>query len=561
MAFLNLSFLRPFFSSALFFAGLLCFAFGLSAHAQLVIGGDESQNSVEIYAPGLPPAPVVNSDSWPWNIPLTGADLEQAAALSAEWKAKREERSHAAEAVSPVRGRELVDVLQDVKAAAASNQAKDIQPVPAETASVQPQKIEAKAIEPELAVPKPAEPKVGDLAQQIIGDAPVMSAPVMADAPSALAVPQKPQALQSGKSAPRALFGKAGQPLSAAASANLPATATPDANLPILVASAENNPLVKDLTKNAKVASLKVDSSPAVSAKPAVVGAAKPAVVVTPSAAVAVAAKPAAVGAPSAAAVVTPSAAAVVTPSAAVNALPSEAINLPAVLEKPDVAGLAPSPEAPVAAKIDLPNSPKLVVPPADLLQGVDQPLAAASAVQPNDMAVGKVSNINNNIAKNVTGTPVAKLQKALEQAPVVLPPEAKPDAVKSNIADAAPEAKPVAQPVSAAPLQDLKIEDKRMLIFFAAGREEVAAAAKAAMPRFLQDLKKPDARLKIESYASVAEGSSEREARRLSLTRALLVRGVLIEQGLDSGQMDIRALGAAAPEGLAKDVVVITKP
>lgn len=54
--------------------------------------------------------------------------------------------------------------------------------------------------------------------------------------------------------------------------------------------------------------------------------------------------------------------------------------------------------------------------------------------------------------------------------------------------------------------------------------------------------------RITLTSYADNSNGMSPREARRLSLTRALAVRDYLTAKGISSGRIDVRALGANAP-------------
>ncbi|MCH8925159.1 MAG: OmpA family protein [Proteobacteria bacterium] len=58
-------------------------------------------------------------------------------------------------------------------------------------------------------------------------------------------------------------------------------------------------------------------------------------------------------------------------------------------------------------------------------------------------------------------------------------------------------------------------------------------------------------------SVASRSPGSAS-AARRLSLSRALAVRAYLIEQGVRSTRMDVRALGDKVPDGPADRVDVL---
>jgi outer membrane protein OmpA-like peptidoglycan-associated protein len=53
--------------------------------------------------------------------------------------------------------------------------------------------------------------------------------------------------------------------------------------------------------------------------------------------------------------------------------------------------------------------------------------------------------------------------------------------------------------------------------------------------------------RLQLLAYAQ-AEGQSASQARRMSLSRALSVRSYLIENGINTSRIDVRALGNTAP-------------
>lgn len=56
--------------------------------------------------------------------------------------------------------------------------------------------------------------------------------------------------------------------------------------------------------------------------------------------------------------------------------------------------------------------------------------------------------------------------------------------------------------------------------------------------------LKEGSERLQIKAYAQAPDNGSSSSARRLSLSRALAVRSYLIDQGIRSTRIDVRALG-----------------
>ena len=56
--------------------------------------------------------------------------------------------------------------------------------------------------------------------------------------------------------------------------------------------------------------------------------------------------------------------------------------------------------------------------------------------------------------------------------------------------------------------------------------------------------------RITLTAYADNDNNMSPREARRLSLTRALAVRDYLVAKGISSGRIDVRALGSNTSSG-----------
>jgi outer membrane protein OmpA-like peptidoglycan-associated protein len=86
--------------------------------------------------------------------------------------------------------------------------------------------------------------------------------------------------------------------------------------------------------------------------------------------------------------------------------------------------------------------------------------------------------------------------------------------------------------------------------------------AAKRLLDPAIADLKKDEnLRLQLVAYASGGDDAGS-QARRLSLSRALAVRSYLIDQGVRSTRMDVRALGNRVPSGPPDrvDVVVMRR-
>lgn len=68
--------------------------------------------------------------------------------------------------------------------------------------------------------------------------------------------------------------------------------------------------------------------------------------------------------------------------------------------------------------------------------------------------------------------------------------------------------------------------------------------------------------RVQLRGYASASNADAASGARRLSLSRALAVRSYLIDKGIRSTRIDVRALGPTADSGPADrvDVAVLAR-
>ncbi|MBU0888745.1 MAG: OmpA family protein [Alphaproteobacteria bacterium] len=84
----------------------------------------------------------------------------------------------------------------------------------------------------------------------------------------------------------------------------------------------------------------------------------------------------------------------------------------------------------------------------------------------------------------------------------------------------------------------------------FAAGNTDLNDQARSQLAGTLQRLKADEAlRVQLLAYAA-GDGGSSSQARRISLSRALAVRSYLIDQGIRSTRMDVRALGDTNKDG-----------
>ncbi len=101
-------------------------------------------------------------------------------------------------------------------------------------------------------------------------------------------------------------------------------------------------------------------------------------------------------------------------------------------------------------------------------------------------------------------------------------------------------------------------VPGESMQIIFAAGEAALPAAAKAPLATLAAELGRDETlRLQLRAYAGGGDESAS-QARRLSLSRALAVRSELIEQGVRSTRIDVRALGNKSQNGTSDRVDVI---
>jgi outer membrane protein OmpA-like peptidoglycan-associated protein len=130
----------------------------------------------------------------------------------------------------------------------------------------------------------------------------------------------------------------------------------------------------------------------------------------------------------------------------------------------------------------------------------------------------------------------------------------------------AAPAPAPTAAPPAAAPAPQapsqvaaLPPADGRVgRIDFGSGAAELPATARETLDKAVAALRQDEgSRVQIVAYATGGDDSGS-QARRLSLSRALAVRSYLIEQGVRSTRMDVRALGNRSSEGPADRVDIV---
>lgn len=92
--------------------------------------------------------------------------------------------------------------------------------------------------------------------------------------------------------------------------------------------------------------------------------------------------------------------------------------------------------------------------------------------------------------------------------------------------------------------------EFEQVRVSFASGSAELSDAAQQALGSLAERMKQDEEmRIQLLAFAEGTEDTASR-ARRLSLSRALAVRSFLIDQGIRSTRMDVRALGSQSEDG-----------
>lgn len=239
-------------------------------------------------------------------------------------------------------------------------------------------------------------------------------------------------------------------------------------------------------------------------------------------------------------------------PAAAPKPIPKPVAKAPA----PKKAAPPPPPQ-PQAA----PKPPKVPAPVVAKAPPPPPPAMATSKATPKPKPAPKVEA---KPAAEAKPEPVAK--PAPKPAPVAKAPEptkaAPPPPVVAKAPPAAPTPKPATQvtvplPVSPTtntqtaartPSAAVKSSDS-MRVTFEAGDAKLPADAKEGLANLAKMLAgQKSLRLRLKAYAG-GEDMSSSKARRLSLSRALSVRSYLIEQGVRSTRIDVRALGNKTSE------------
>tara|TARA_A100001037_G_scaffold12867_2_gene12003 strand:- start:25082 stop:25381 length:300 start_codon:yes stop_codon:yes gene_type:complete len=99
------------------------------------------------------------------------------------------------------------------------------------------------------------------------------------------------------------------------------------------------------------------------------------------------------------------------------------------------------------------------------------------------------------------------------------------------------------------------------MRVDFLGATTRLTPDAERSLGSLAATMAESDGRLQLKAYAG-GTGETLSSSRRLSLSRALAVRSFLIEQGIRSTRIDVRALGRAEDSGPPErvDIVLLTQ-
>jgi outer membrane protein OmpA-like peptidoglycan-associated protein len=156
---------------------------------------------------------------------------------------------------------------------------------------------------------------------------------------------------------------------------------------------------------------------------------------------------------------------------------------------------------------------------------------------------------------------PAADFAVAPPPPPAAAPPQLVPGAATApapaGAASAAPtqaRLTPVPAPAAPAPPPIRTVGETAARIPFAGEAAELGAEARGTLDGLLPRLE-ADERLRVEVLGYATAGSDASQARRVSLARALAVRTYLVDKGIKTSRVDVRALGSR-PEGEPADRV-----
>lgn len=202
-----------------------------------------------------------------------------------------------------------------------------------------------------------------------------------------------------------------------------------------------------------------------------------------------------------------------------------------------------PLPVQPIVLRPPAPRAAPPIIPAPHMTLPADSTISPVPAVPPPPAALRT--------------SPREVLARARDDAAAVsedLPVSAASEMRATVVLDEQDELKPITPPLtslldaSVAPKQQVKQEKdtfEAYRIFFEDKSSELSDKEKAVLNGIVEKIKKQkELRVQVQAFAP-ATPETVSDARRLSLTRALAVRGLMIKQGVDSSRINVRAMGA----------------
>ncbi|WOI09945.1 OmpA family protein [Thalassospira lucentensis] len=232
-------------------------------------------------------------------------------------------------------------------------------------------------------------------------------------------------------------------------------------------------------------------------------------------------------------------------PTPAPTQVPAPAAEMAQASESPAAPKAEPAPEAPKVetkpAEIEPPKAPPL---PAEETRQAPPP-PAPEPVIPDKSNVPEAPSP----APDTTTSPQEMLeQRSSNETPVAPAPAPEPAAEAAAVPPAAKD--PVVSAPSGAGEYSLA---------FGSGSFELNNAARSQLDSIVKSMGSDEnMRIQLQAYAE-GDSNNASKARRLSLSRALQVRSYLIDKGVRSTRIDVRALGANVPSGPADRVDIKT--
>lgn len=206
---------------------------------------------------------------------------------------------------------------------------------------------------------------------------------------------------------------------------------------------------------------------------------------------------------------------------------------------------VAAAPAAPRAKRAERPTASAA---PQPAVSATSLPPPAAPAAPPA-LSPGRPLSLPSAQPSTAPASGAPAGSAAAGSAPVVTAAAPPPPAV-APAPPPQPAALPPPPPVAAPAPGDL-------VMVFDTGKADLPSASEPQLKDLVKQLAGNEARVQIRAYASASGADAASGARRLSLSRALAVRTYLIDQGVRSTRIDVRALGAPTDGSVADRVEV----